>query len=209
MQGMKSIFIYALALGLAEDALKEAIAGISEKIIARGQAHFDPLLSEEKLLQKGIRGEFFDSFFQGQTQSVWVRANPSKIADYLLNPETWENYQRKYGVNFSSCMVSSKPGPCPMQFKLFGMDYDINAFPTSYQYAENSISYWVARQMIARFKILLKPERGGTRLTVNYIMELPPSLSSEGAALLLNIMQMPKLLERLLLNVKNDTEGVS
>ena len=194
---------------LAEGSLRQAIAGIVEKAIAAGQAHFDPSVTPEQLMEKGIRGEFYDTFYQGHQAAVWINARPKKVADYLVNPETWEKYRGRYGLDFSKCMVAENAKPCPMKFKVFGMDYDINTFPTSYKYADNSESFWVAKQMIARFKITLRPERGGTRLTVDYIMELPPSFSQEGGTLLMNILQIPDLLGRLLVNVKNDNEHAS
>lgn len=195
--------------GLAGDSLQQAVGRLMEKGIANGQAYFDPSLSAEELMARGIRGEFYNTFYQGHRTEVWINSPPEKIADYLLNPDVWQAYKEKYGTDFSKCMVSASAEPCPMKFKIFGMDYDITSFPTSYQYADNSVSFWLAKQMIARFKILLQPESGGARLTVDYIMELPPSFAQEGGPLLMNIIQIPSMLEQLLSNVKKDVENPS
>jgi len=198
-------------LGMVSEAsgLNNAIAKIVEKVIARGQAYFDPSLKPEELLEKGIRGEFYDTFYQAYHSSIWINAPRKKAAQYLAAPENWPAYNQKYNFDLGQCMIAPSAKPCPVQLKLLGIDSEVNSFQSVYQFENEASAYWVSRQMISYVQILLKPERGGTKLAVNYLVEPPLATSAEGANLLINILKMPEYVKNILIDVKKSLEGLS
>ncbi len=189
--------------------ITEAMAKLFEVEVAQGQAYFDPSLKPEQLLEQGMRGEFYDSFFQYYKVSVWINASPKKVNSYILDPKTWEAWKEKFGHDFGPCVGREYSGPCRARLKILGVDYEFNSFMLSFKNADHSISYWVSDQIIARSQLLMKPEQGGCRFTAIYTMELPPAISQEGGGLLVSMLQLPKYLEQLLIDIKNGSEGIS
>ena len=187
----------------------KAMSKILEKAIARGQVHFDPSLKVEELLEKGERGEFYHTFYQEHQLSIGINAPLKTVSKFLTDPKNWKAYQEKYNLEFSSCLVTGKESPCPVKVKFWGISYEFNSFPLDYKYGENLSAYWVHKLIIARIQIGLKSELNGTRSSVSYTTELPGAFSPESAALLMNLMQLPNYLEKILLNLKNDLEGIN
>lgn len=188
--------------------LQGAISKIVEKAVARAQVHFDPSLKESELLEKGIRGEFFDSYYQGHEASVWIKAPPAKVEKYLRSPDTWEVFDQKYGIDLGQCPSYTKPYPCPVRLKILGPDYDIDSILVSYKPTEEIVSYWVSSQLVSRMMITLKAEQEGTRLVFSYAMEMPTAMSQEGGLLLVNMARVPETMGKMLNDVKTYTEGV-
>jgi len=184
----------------------EILARLIEQGMAVGQAHFDPSITPEQLLAQGIRGEYFSAFYQAHEASIWVNASTAKVDQYLKDGKTWERYNAQYKIGIGQCALLKDSTPCPIQLKLLGFDYDLNSFifPSK---PEETTAYWVSSQLVSRMKIFLKPERSGSRLTFSYAMETPLAMSQEGRNLLINIAQMPSLMEKMLLDAKRDREG--
>jgi hypothetical protein len=186
---------------------KDVIAKVTEEELARCQAHFDPSLNMDELMASGYRGEFYDTFFQGHTVSVWINKPPKKIMEYLANPKSWESWKERTGNDFGACIAVENPGPCPMRLNAGGVKVPLTSYSASFKYAEHSYAYSIMGGLVIRIRINLKPENGGSVLTFSYLMELPVNLSEEGGALLVRIMQVPKFLEEIMVMMKSDLEG--
>jgi len=189
--------------------LQEAIVRLLEVEIAKGQEYFDPSMKVEELLEKGLRGQFYDSFFQTYEASIRINASPKKVSEYLYDPQTRLILKEKYGLDFGSCFFTGEPGPCPAKLKVMGLEYDFDCFPAAHNYGKNISAYWVSRLLIARVNMSIKPEKGGSRLTMAYEMELPSRISQEGGSLLMSVMAVPDYLEKDLIVIKNDLEGMN
>jgi len=185
----------------------QMLAGLLEKGVAKGQTDFDPSLNSETLLEKGLRGEFYSTFYQKQAANIWINASPARVDDYLRDPATWQGYKAKYMIDLDGCPAAADSSPCPIQLKFLGIDYDVNSFLVSSKPAEQTISYWVPRQMIARFQTRIKPEQAGARLFWAYTIELPSAASQEGASLLINMVKIPDTMEKMLLDAKTSLEA--
>jgi len=195
--------------GLAEAVnLPEAIVRLIEVEVAKGQEHFDPSVPVSELLKKGLRGEFYDAFFQSHQASVWLNAPPHKVQEYLYDPQSWVLLREKYEMfDFGPCFINGDPGPCPVRVKIRGMTFDFDSFPAPSKYGENLSAYWVNRMGIVRVNFTLKPEQGGTRFSFADMLELPSGITEEGGNLMMTIMQVPATVEKVLLGVKNEIEG--
>jgi len=186
---------------------KDVIAKVTEEEIARCQAYFDSSLNMDELVASGYRGEFYDTFFQGHTVSIWLNKPPKKVMEYLADPKNWESWKERTGNDFGACIAVENPGPCPVHLNPSGVKVALTSYSSSFKYAEHSYSYYLMGGLVIRSRINLKPENMGSVLTFSYLMELPLNLSEEGGALLLRIMQVPKFLEELMLLIRNDLEG--
>jgi len=187
--------------------MPEAIVKLMEVEIAKGQEHFDPSLQADQLLKKGLRGEFYDTFFQTHQASIWINASPKRVQEYICNPQSRVTLWEKYGFDFGPCFISGEPGPWPVKFKIMGIQYDYDSFPASYKYGEHVSAYWVNRMGIARLNMTFKPDQGGTRFSFADMIELPAGIAEGGGNLIMSIMQVPAALEKDLLGIKNEVEG--
>ena len=185
----------------------EILAGLIEQGMAVGQAHFDPSTSAEQLLARGIRGEYFSAFYQAHDASIWINTPPRKVDRLLHDPNTWESLSRKYGVGVGKCAVMEDSRPCPIQLKLIGLDFDITSYVASHRPEEGTVAFWILSQLIAQMKMLIKPDHGGTRLTFSYAMETPQIMSDQGGSILMNVSEVPGLMEKMLIDAKQAAEG--
>jgi len=189
----------------------ESLAKMVDAKIAKAEVHFDPSLDFQELTSGGLRGELSESFYQGIDSSVWINAAPEKVGQYITDSSNWSVLKEKYGVDFGTCMLSGKTDPCPIRITIVGMEYEYNNFQTSYKVGEYSssymVSYMVSKQLISGVQFAIKPEQNGTRMSFTILMELPASMSQEGGKMAMDIMQIPKMIEDVLLDVKKRVEG--
>jgi len=188
--------------------VRESLAKMVDAKIAKAELHFDPSLNFQELTGGGLRGELSESFYQGIDSSVWINAAPEKVGRYITDSKNWVGLKEKYGIDFGACMLSGKPEPCLIHIKVAGREYEYNNFQTAYKAGEYSSSYMVSKQLISRVQFTLKPETNGTRMIFSTLMELPASMSQEGGKMAMDIMQIPKMAEDVLLEVKKGVEGL-
>ena len=62
---------------------------------------------------------------------------------------------------------------------------------------------------MSRVETTLKPESGGTQFIFQYMAEVPYVYSEQEGDLVLGMVQLPKILEEFMLDIKKDVEGVS
>jgi len=95
-----------------------------EGAIANIQVQFDPSLKKEELLAKGIRGEFYESFYVGHQVSMHVDATGEEIFQVFKDPSFWREFEQKTGAQVGPCFYDlspgKNPGVCPVELKLFG-----------------------------------------------------------------------------------------
>jgi len=188
--------------------VREVGGKLFDQALARGQAHFDPSLTEQELLEKGNRGEFYDAFYQAHQLGVWINASPKKVAEYLKDPHHWQVKQDAEEMDFGGCLAEGDPGPCKIRLKTSGIQKEPNLFTGVYNPGEYTSACWVSEAGLTRLELLIKPEGKGTRLTLIYMEEFPFLISPE-SELMTRMMQAPKALEQLLINFKNGMEGTS
>jgi hypothetical protein len=191
-----------------EDQILKSLSEVVENTVANLQVRFDPSLKKSELTEQGRRGENSEHFFNGQRASIWINASPAAVDKALKKPALWDELNKKGIVDMGYCVLTTKSEPCPIRLKILGLDYDIYSFLISYKPGEQYVSYWVSDQLIGHIQLLLKPERGGTRLTYSYVLEVPPVMSAEGADLFMNMANYPKYIERVLTEIKNSVEGI-
>jgi len=187
--------------------VQELMAKMIERGVARGQAHFDPSVTAGQLLEKGIRGEFYDTFYQGHKVSVWINASQKRVDDYLTDPKNWETYKQKYGLELTHCLLSHNPGPCPTRVRLFGIEYPIDSFPAGSRPGDLMSAYWVQKLIFCRIEIHTAAEQGGTRMSLKYLTDMPAGISEEGGNIIMSFLQVPQYVEQILSNVKKEVEG--
>ncbi len=198
--------------GLVEAAnLSETIVRGADWGGARMQAHFDPSLSADKILEKGYRGELYDEFYQGHNLSVWINTAPEKVLQYLNGPKFAE-LEKQYQFDFSRCLLSEDREPFLSRTDLLGSENQIETFPGLRKPGDGYYSCYLipsSVKLAARVQILLKSRREGTDLTITYITEAPETLSAESIHWSLLIGELPKALEQLLVQIKAGAENAA
>ena len=106
-----------------------------------------------------------------------------------------------------NCAITAKTEPCQIRMKIFGLDYNFNSFMVSSKPGEQIASYWASEQLISHNQLLMKPERGGTRFSFVYVMEVPQAMSTEGTNLIMSMTNLPQYIEKVLTEIKNNVEG--
>jgi len=192
--------------------IPKMVAEVMEMGIARAQVYFDPSLKVKELLEKGIRGDFYDVFYQANQFSIWINVAPDKLAKLLTNSKTWETWKEKYNVDFGQCWVKKNLGPCPIQFNFPLIKLEANSFAGTYEYPEYIFSWWVFQRFKfnSRLQTFIKPESGGTRVIFDLALEpvaITPAFP-ELANLLMAAGEMEKTLEQILIDLKTQMEKI-
>jgi hypothetical protein len=191
-----------------EDSLKQTVMNLVEASIAKGMANFDKSVTAEQLLEKGIRGETYETFYNGHRASIWVNAYPATVDRAIRDQNLWDELNKTQSLNMGNCVITAKPEPCPIRMKIFGLDYNFNSFMVSSKPGEQIASYWASEQLISHNQLLMKPERGGTRFSFVYVMEVPQAMSTEGTNLIMSMTSLPEYIEKVLIEIKNNVEGI-
>lgn len=191
-----------------EDQIMKSLSEVVENTVANLQVRFDPSLNKSELMEQGLRGDNSENFYNGQRASIWINASPAAVDKALKKPALWDELNKKGIVDMGYCVITTKSEPCPIRLKILGLDYVINSFLVSYKPGEHYISYWVTDELIGHIQLLLKPERGGTRLTYIYVVEVPSAMTAQGTDFLMNASNYPKYIERVLTEIKNSVEGI-
>jgi len=179
----------------------------TEQGTAMIQAYFNKSLKVEELLEKGLRGEFYVTFFSANKLSAYINAEPQKVHKYITNPETWAKWEQEYKIyNLGPCLTSQESGACQAQINLGGVDYKMNFFSASYEPDKYMSSYFTSPVAgVGRIQIFLKPKDKGTALSIKYMIQVS-QFSPGGTEFLLNLSQLPQIIEQMILDVKNNSE---
>jgi len=182
------------------------MAKLIDQEIVSIQKHFDPEVNSEEILAKGRIGEFYEAFYQGQELSVQVNRPLGKTISYLTDPRTWQTWKENFGYDFAQCLAKPESGRCEVHLKMFGGEKTIDSFAGRSKPGEYATAFWVDYPIFARVKVILKPCSAGTRITVQYMVEVPFIMSEVGPDLIANILSLPQILDQFLLSIKNDIE---
>jgi len=191
-----------------QDSFQQTIMNLVETTIAKGQANFDKSVSAEQLLEKGIRGESYETFYNGHRANIWINASTAAVDKALKNPGLWDDLNKKGIADMGQCVILARPEPCPIRLKIVGFDFDINSFHVIYKPGELISAYWVSDLVIAHCQFLFKPERNGTRFSFVNVLEVPQAMSPEGTNILMNMANFPGYMEKVLIEIKNNVEGI-
>ncbi len=180
----------------------------SERGLAELQVRFDPGLSVQGLLSQGIRAEFNDAFYQRYSFQVWIKAAPEKVMADLTDLNNWQKREEKDHWNLGACLAGKESGPYPVRIRLGDQSYQADCFRMNDQSAQFISTYWVFQttDQFARLQIQLKPIRSGTQLQLDYLQEVPKLISPETISLIQNLELIPRNLEKILNDVKNELE---
>ena len=196
--------------------LEELFQGlkITEKVVKGGdlavaqmQAHFDPSLKVEEMMAGGLRGEFYDAFWDYHQASIRINAEPEKVWEALKDPKFWEYFEQRAKSKVSPCFYEMAPGPCPLQVEMLGYNLPINSFLGSVNQKKTEVTYYW--EDIVRMQFSIKPEENGSLFSVGYTLAPLDLTSPDALNLALNLLpQLPKMVEeRILIVVKNYVEG--
>ena len=177
---------------------------------AQIQCRFDPSLRTEELLQEGYRGSLYDIFYQAHEGSIWIGAPARKVEKILTDPGTWRSLEQEYGADAAQCFMPRDQGACNFSLKILGFDFPMTSFPGVTRPGEYSSIYTVSSQGLSRMETFLSPDQGGTRVIIRltYAPQMTGVFSQEAANLAIILMQLPKIIEQVLLNAKIVVEGV-
>ncbi len=193
--------------------LREVMAAAFEQAVANGQKYFDPSLDPARLLKEGIRGEFYEPFYDAYLETVWIDAPPEKVFNYLNGPAL-KKYQVEYGASFGKVLFRKDRGPIPARMNAGGMEYEFLGFPGQSSYGAgkrgyHSTAYLVSGSgsYISKFQATVKRSGRGSELTINYEISSSRVVSNELYNLAMLETELPKTLEKFLSDLKQDLEG--
>jgi hypothetical protein len=171
------------------------------------QAYFNKKLSVDELMEHGLRGESYVTFFSVNDFSAHVNAPTPKVHKYLTSPDTWAKWEKEYKVvNFGPCLTMPQTGSCLALVNIMGVDYKLEFFSADYQAGKYTASYFTMPVIgVGRFQTLLKPREQGTDLNINYMVQLSQG-SPAATEFLINFSQLPKTVEEMVLDIKRNSE---
>jgi hypothetical protein len=161
--------------------------------IANIQVQFDPSLKKDELLARGIRGEFYESFYVGHQVSMHVDATGEEIFRVFQDPSFWAEFEQKAGVKVGPCFYAIKPGDnpgvCPLRVKLFGDDLVLDTVLSAHSFEKYTFNYFYWGD--SRFQFVFDfSEQGGTDIILFY---LTPSSNLTNPAMLNVAMNFEKI----------------
>jgi hypothetical protein len=187
--------------------IQKVMAKLIDNEIVQLQKHFDPSVNPEEILGKEKLGEFYNAFFQGEQVSVKVAAKKDKVADYLTSAKSWQSWKDQYGYDFGQCMSGNQPGPCKVSMRLLGQDIKADSFGGEFKSGNFSSAYWIAKPMAIGIGARLKAQSGGTKLTVQYMIDAPLESAAGQSDLMMTILATPQAVDDFLVNVKKEIEA--
>ncbi len=186
---------------------QESIIKGTEQGTAMIQAYFNKNLTVPGLLEKGLRGEFYVSFFSFNRLSVLVNAPPPKVHRYLTDPATWKKWETEYQVyNMGPCLVDLKAGSCQAKINIVGVDYTLDFFSAQQVPGKFVSSYFTSPVMgLGWIRTFINPVDKGADLGIEYMVQISQA-SPAGTQFLINLSQLPKIIEKIILDAKNNCE---
>jgi hypothetical protein len=192
---------------------KEMMAQAMEWGIAKGQQHFDPSISPDDLLKEGIRGEFYDPIYDAFKASIWINAPPKKVYEYI-QAAGMKKYEKEYGSWMGKLFFTRDKGPIPARIDTDGINLGLTGFPALSTYGRGKRGYHstgylmpASHSFITKNQVTVKAKKGGTELTVNYLVSSSRVISTELYDLAVLETQLPAPVDRFLQSVKQDMEG--
>lgn len=178
--------------------INKLIAQGFEGVIANLQVQFDPALKKDELLAKGIRGEFFESFYVGHKVTMHIEARGEDIFQVFKDPSFWSEFEGQTGVKAAPCFYQLSPGVdpgvCPVQVKVFGETLTLDTILSAHSFERYVFNYFYWGDSRFQFEMDFS-EQGGTDLTVFY---LTPSVSLANPAMLnlaINFNNIPEVIK--------------
>jgi hypothetical protein len=188
--------------------LQEQMVKGTEHGVAMIQEYFDKSVNAEQLMAGGLRGDYYITFFTNISTGAFIEATPAKVQKYTASPDTWDKWDKDFKVKgITRCLIGKQAGACPAQVNLMGVDYKLNFFNATYVPEKISSGYFTsAVGGVGRVQTFIKPRNGGTDFSIEYMMQLS-QFSSEGTEFLINLSQMPKIVEEMTLDIKTGSES--
>jgi len=187
--------------------LDELIIRLEDDTVDNMLVHFDPDFRPEQNPEGGGKGENFDKLYAANEVSVWVNASPEKLRQYLADPAFAEMIKQKYDIDFG--MVFSKGisgGVYPVSSNLLGNYEQFDVMLLSYDQDKPILAY-LASKLPSRMEIVPRPARGGTQVTLAFMIMPPSAFTMEPTKALSNTSLLPNAVERVLLDIKAAVEG--
>ena len=196
-------------LGPVSKAIKlnEQMVKGTELGVAGIQQTFDPSINPDEILAQGLRGESYVIFFTGSESRAYINAAPAKVHQYLIDPATWEKWDRQFKVsNFGRCLAEPGPGACEASIDLL-KDYKFYLFNSIHEPGKLSSS-WATSPIagVGRVQTALKPSGFGTELSVYYMIEVP-QLNPAGTEMLINLSRLPLTVSQVIADTKTSLEA--
>jgi len=180
----------------------------TEQGTAMIQAWFNKSLTVEGLLKKGLRGDYYVTFFSGNRVSSWIDASPQRVDEYMTSPETWARWEEQFKIrNMGPCLTAASEGACRAEITIMGIGYKLNFFNASYDPGKFTSSYFTSPIAgVGRLQTFIKPRDKGADLSIEYMIQI--SQSSTGATeLLVSLSQLPKIIQEIVLDAKASLES--
>jgi hypothetical protein len=179
----------------------------TEQGMAMIQHYFNSSLTVKDLLEKGLRGDFYITFFSTIKESSIIDASPQKVHKYMTSPQTWDAWQSKYKIsNMGPCLTSPSEGVCQASINIVGIDYKLEFVSATYDPGKYASSYFtLAEAGVGRVQTLIKPKGNQAELSIEYMVQLSQA-SPAATELLVNLSQLPKMIESLIADAKTDLE---
>lgn len=187
--------------------IQDVMARLIDNEIVKLQSHFDPSLDASEILGKDKLGEFYNAFYMGEQVSVMINAPREKVAGYLTSPQTWQSWKEQFGFDFGQCMSDGKPGQCPVSVRVLGQEIKADSFAGTFKHGTYSSAYWVAKPVVTGIGASLKKQKGGTKLTVQYMIDAPYESATRQSDLMMTMLQAPQTIEQFLADIKKDIEA--
>ena len=188
-------------LNLNETALK-----IQNESLVRMQKYFEPGMSDEALGSAKNKGEAIDKPYQAHQISLFINASPEKVAEYVASPEFNEMLRSRYNLDFGNALIDRKTGIYNLNLNFLGAKTSPEVLVCSYQFQEHIFVYWLGK-INSRIQFFFKPESGGTELIIAYTLEPPSSFGGDLTQILMNTVNIPNMLEQVMLEIKGKLEG--
>jgi hypothetical protein len=186
-----------------------ALCARADQVMTLVQAEFDPGLDVGEALSHGLRGELAETLLLGHRAEVWVDASPEEVKDWVVQPENLSRIleefeiEDKYYVDFHD----STPGEVIYAPSVF----DAGILKTGVETFSLRMEDYIRVNMVAFGSIAyvhaeVSPERGGTRLSMMFVGEIPGGGSAEVMNMMVYAGGIPQVLQEKVLLIKRGAE---
>lgn len=190
-------------------SLDKMVMKLQDETIDRMQANFDPGFKPEPPSHGEFQGENFNKLYSASEVSVWINSSPEKVRAYLANPAFTEMMRQKYNIEFGKTFIKGKDGNIYRAgINFLGVREDSDLLVLANEPDKPVVAY-LAAALPSRIIIIANPARGGTLFTLAFMTMPPTAFTVDLANALNNSGQIPKVVERALIDIKIAVEGQS
>jgi hypothetical protein len=185
--------------------LDEFLKKAQDNTMARIKIHFDPSLAQQTLEENAPVGEMTTKYYVARKTTVWVDETPQNVAEYAASEDFRQFIKERYNLDFQNAFIDRKPGLYKIKTDFLGVKVEPDFMVLNYDYAK-FVQAYMEGNLQSVIQVSFMPDKGGTQVSLAYMLDSPTSFSAEISSTLANTIQIPKYVGMALTEAKQEVE---